>query len=94
MKAVFYVSNATGRENQETDFLVPVAVEKDLNSMREKSFSQNMQKFLLKRAAAEQKFEARRQAFFLEKQQITADIKEAGDIWKKTLAMLPYKEFN
>ena len=52
-----------------------------------------MQKFLLKRAAAEQKFEARRQAFFLEKQQITADIKEAGDIWKKTLAMLPYKEF-
>ena len=54
----------------------------------------NINKSLLKRQIAFDKFKASQQAFLLSKQQIIKDIEEARSIWEKTLEQLPRKEFN
>ena len=54
----------------------------------------NIRKSLLKRQEALNRFKARKEAFLLEKEQITKDIEEARNIWKNTLEQLPNQEFN
>ena len=53
----------------------------------------NMRKGLLKRQEALNRFKARKEAFLLAKEQITKDIEEARNIWKKTMERLPKQEF-
>lgn len=53
-----------------------------------------IRKSLLKRQEALNRFKARKEAFFLAKEQITKDIEEARNIWINTLKLLPKQEFN
>jgi hypothetical protein len=48
---------------------------------------------LLKREEAIIKFNERRKAFLLAKEQMTKEIEEARTIWKNTLEQLPKQEF-
>jgi hypothetical protein len=59
-----------------------------------KDVSANIRKCLEKRQEALGRFQARKAAFLLAKEQITKDIEEARIIWKQTLDQLPGSGFN
>lgn len=50
-------------------------------------------KSLLKREDAINRFNARREAFWVAKSQITSEFEEARKIWIETLAQFPIQEF-
>ena len=58
-----------------------------------KNVETKLKQSLLKRQEALIKFKARKEAFFLAKEQITRDIEEARSIWKQTLEQLPEQPF-
>ncbi len=49
---------------------------------------------LLKRQLALDRFKAKKEAFFLKREQLRKDIEEARIIWEKTLKQLPEQPFS
>jgi hypothetical protein len=54
----------------------------------------NIRKSLLKRQEALNRFKAKKEAFWLTREQAIKDIEEARNICKNTLEQLPKQEFN
>ena len=59
-----------------------------------KNVAGKIQAGLLKRQEALNRFKARKEAFMVAREQLTKDIKEARELWIKTLEKLPEQVFS